>query len=180
MMLSAYHKLQSTDKATQENKDSLLHEVVYQLTPIDDKEGCLGLATKYATLHGMHHNISLEKTLRWLWNPKIPTIDEREFVNMVSMIETENPEKFSKFGPKQIDRFETLKKKIITIEKYRKESKKIYEDLKVISEIDETVVCMEKNDKMEIFFNIEGFRKFCSEPSLNKLNHRARNAFVGI
>lgn len=179
-MLFAYNKLRFTNNATQEDKDALLHEVAYQLTPIDGKEGCLGMATKYATLNGMYHNISLEKTLRWIWNPKIPTIEEHKFVDMVSTMEKENPEKFAKFSHKQIDRYETLKKKIATLEQYRTESKEIYLDLEVKSEKDETIFCMKKNDKMEIFFNIEGFRKFCSESRWDKLNNRARNAFVGV
>jgi hypothetical protein len=160
------------------HKDKILHEVAYQLIPIEYKKLCLGTATNYVTLNGMCHNISIEKTLRWLCNPKIPTTDEHEFVDMLSNMKKENPKKFSKFGPKQIDRFKTLKKKIAELEKYHTESKEIYADLISKSEKDETVIYTQKNYKMVILFNIEGFCKFCSEPRWDKLNNRVRNAFV--
>jgi hypothetical protein len=176
-MLTAYYKLQFTSNANQQNKDCLLNEIAYQLTDFNGKNICFGMVTSHVISNEIYHNISLKKALQWIWNPKKPTDAEIKFFDMMSDIKKENPLKFEKFSPKQINRFETLTKKIANVKQYNKEYKEIYADLESKSEKDNTT-CIKKNDKNELFFNLEGFRKFCLDSRWVKLNNRILNAIL--
>jgi len=189
MLLSAYHRVQlakssgSFPEDMKDLKDSLMNEVIYQLTPLDDKigkdskDGCLGLTTKYVTLYGRFHTISLERTLKWLAKPIKIDSKQREKLQWFAELEEKEPLKFGKLGSKQINHYELLK-----LEKKRDSERSelikiVYEKLKKEAEYDDGIICMEKNDLLEIYFNADGFRRFCSQQRWSGCN-TIRDAFV--
>lgn len=190
MLVTAYDKVQkaiSSGTSSEEIKylkDSLMNEVIYQLTPLEDKigkdgkKGCLGLATKYATLYGHYHTIPLSKTLRWLLKPI--KIDSKSMSKLAWFRELEKTDlnKFARLGSKQINLYEFLRKEEARVNAQKLLIKSIYRDLGSKAEHDSDIVCMQKNESIEIYFNVHGFRRFCSQKRWDDCENYVRNAFV--